>query len=141
VCYLRSEFRHVPWIPILQGWQVADYVNHVALYQKAGIDLTWEPLVGLGSVCRRSGISTIVEIVTTLHALGIRLHGFGVHSSVLAHCGHALSSVDTMGWSRTARWSRTAMPGCTHPGRCTNCAAYAMRWHDSMIRRSDRQAA
>jgi hypothetical protein len=44
VCYLRSEFRHVPWIPILQGWRVADYVHHVALYQKAGIDLTWEPV-------------------------------------------------------------------------------------------------
>jgi hypothetical protein len=44
VCYLRAEFRNVPWIPILQGWQVADYVNHVALYQKAGIDLTWEPV-------------------------------------------------------------------------------------------------
>jgi integrase len=47
-------------------------------------------------VCRRTGISTIVEIITTLHAMGIRLHGFGVHSNVLAHCGHLLSSVDTM---------------------------------------------
>jgi hypothetical protein len=44
VCYLRSEFRHVPWIPILQGWLVPEYVNHVSLYQKAGIDLTWEPV-------------------------------------------------------------------------------------------------
>jgi hypothetical protein len=41
-----------------------------------------------------------------------------------------------MGWSRTARWSPSAMPGCEHAGKCSNCTAYAQRWHDTTIRRA-----
>nr|WP_158073553.1 hypothetical protein [Actinophytocola xanthii] len=132
-CYLRSEFRHVPWIPVLQGWKLSEYVDHVARYLAAGIDLTSEPLVGLGSVCRRTATHTVDEIITTLHGMGIRLHGFGVHRSVLARCGHLLYSADSMGWSRSARWRSRAMPGCDHEGNCTNCAEFASRWYHTTL--------
>lgn len=134
VCYLRAEFRHIPWIPVLQGWQVDEYVDHVAQYRAAGIDLTLEPLVGLGSVCRRSDLSAVIDIITTLYNMSIRLHAFGVHRTVLARCGRMLDSADTMAWSRTARWHRAAMPGCDHPGRCTNCSRFAARWHADLAR-------
>jgi hypothetical protein len=135
VCYLRSEFSFIPWIPVLQGWDLAEYVDHVAQYESAGIDLTSEPLVGLGSVCRRAGTRAVDEIITVLHGMGIRLHGFGVHRSVLARCGYLLSSMDSMAWSRTARWRRTmAMPGCDHAGNCANCPDFASRWYHSTRR-------
>lgn len=96
VCYLRAEFRHIPWIPVLQGWYVDEYADHVSQYHRAGIDLTQEPLVGLGSVCRRSNMSAVIDIITTLYGMGIRLHGFGLHRTVLARCARMLESADTM---------------------------------------------
>ena len=129
VVYLRSEFPHVPWIPVLQGWEVDEYVTHAAQYLAAGIDLTREPVVGLGSVCRRAGTRAVDEIITVLHGMGIRLHGFGVHRSVLARCGYLLRSADSMAWSRSASWRARAMPGCGHEGPCTNCPQFASRWY------------
>lgn len=129
VVYLRSEFPHVPWIPVLQGWEVDDYLTHTAQYLAAGIDLTHEPVVGLGSVCRRTGTHAVDEIITVLHGMGIRLHAFGVHRSVLARCGYLLRSADSMAWSRSASWQARAMPGCDHDGPCTNCAQFAFRWY------------
>ena len=43
----------LPWIPVLQGWQLWSYWRCVELYQDAGIDLASLPLVGVGTVCRR----------------------------------------------------------------------------------------
>jgi hypothetical protein len=51
--YLREEFPHANWLPILQGWRLEGYLRHEAMHRAAGIDLTQEPLVGLGSVCKR----------------------------------------------------------------------------------------
>jgi hypothetical protein len=44
--------------------------------ERAGIDLTTEPLVGLGSVCRHRATAEVARLVHTLHAHGLtRLHG------------------------------------------------------------------
>ncbi|MFG2864697.1 hypothetical protein [Streptomyces sioyaensis] len=43
----------LPWMPVLQGWTLDDYLRCVDMYASMGVDLTLEPLVGLGSVCRR----------------------------------------------------------------------------------------
>jgi hypothetical protein len=52
--HLRDLAPDLPVIPVLQGWAVpGDYLRCAELYAAAGIDLTAEPLVGLGSVCRR----------------------------------------------------------------------------------------
>ena len=50
-------------IPVLQGWEHDDYLRCVAMYEKAGVDLTKEATSGLGSVCRRSADSHICAIV------------------------------------------------------------------------------
>jgi len=77
---LRELAPDLPFIPVLQGYTLPDYLRCADLYAAAGIDLTREPLVGLGSVCRRQATREVHAIVTAIHARGItRLHGFGVH--------------------------------------------------------------
>jgi len=133
VLYLREEFPHAPWIPVLQGWTLQDYLSHVEQYAAAGIDLTKEWMVGLGSVCRRQSTAQIGAIVTALHALGLKLHGFGVKRDGLEKYGHMLASADSMAWSRTARYDEIRLDGCEHQGPCNNCQRYALLWRSQTI--------
>lgn len=127
VLYLRAEFPHAPWIPVLQGWRLEDYLSHVEQYAAASIDLTREPLVGLGSVCRRQSTAEIGIITSVLHSMGLRLHGFGVKCQGLARYGHHLVSADSMAWSYGARARDIRLDGCDH-ARCNNCLRYALHW-------------
>lgn len=53
--FCRDSAPELPWMPALQGFTVDDYLRCADLYAAAGVDLAALPLVGLGSVCRRSG--------------------------------------------------------------------------------------
>jgi hypothetical protein len=132
------ELRHLapalPFIPVLQGWQLADYIACADLYARQGIDLAALPLTGLGSVCRRQSTGEIAAIVATLARRGIRLHGFGVKTGGLHLYGHLLASADSMAWSYTAR-RRPALPGCTGHKNCANCLTYATRWRSRTLAR------
>jgi hypothetical protein len=118
-----------PFIPVLQGWTIADYERCVALYADAGVNLYEEPLVGLGTVCRRENAAEIGSLVRALQPL--RLHGFGVKKRGLERYGHLLTSADSMAWSFRARRSHR-LPGCEHRGPCANCRRFAMRWRDEV---------
>ncbi|MEQ7008361.1 hypothetical protein ABN028_19490 [Actinopolymorpha sp. B17G11] len=132
--YLTREFPHVPWIPVLQGWQLADYARHVEAYAAAGIDLADEPLVGLGSVCRREATAEIGAIVTALHGMGIRMHGFGVKRAGFTRYGHLLESADSLAWSFGARRRQIRLPDCTHAAEdCRNCLTYALTWRETTL--------
>ena len=120
-------------IPVLQGWRLADYLTCLDLYRSAGIDLTAQPVVGLGSVCRRQNTVEIETIVRELHAAGLSLHGYGVKTNGLASYGRLLACADSMAWSFRARRSEP-MPGCTHRS-CANCLRYALRWRDNVLAR------
>ena len=101
----------VRFMPVLQGFTIADYERCVELYRAAGVDLTQEPLVGLGSVCRRSGTVDLVTLLAQLRArFGLhRLHGFGVKSAGVLASVFSLKSCDSMSWSFQARYlERTA---------------------------------
>ena len=103
------------------------------MYARAGIDLTREPLVGVGSVCRRQATGEIEDIVYSLASLGLRLHGFGVKVRGLARYAGYLASADSLAWSFDAR--RTdPLPGCRHAS-CANCLRYAAAWRQRMLRR------
>ncbi len=130
---LRARAADLPWIPVLQGWVLDDYRRHVDAYARAGIDLAAEPLVGLGSVCRRQATSTIDRIVTTLAGEGLRLHGFGVKTAGLGRYGWALESADSLAWSYAAR-REPPLPGHPH-ANCANCLAYALWWRERVLRR------
>lgn len=131
--YLREHFPAAPWIPVLQGWTLDDYLAHADAYAAAGIDLAAERLVGLGSVCRRQSTSEIGAITGTLAARGYRLHGFGVKAQGLAQYGHNLASADSLAWSYGARRDRIKLDGCTHRGDCRNCLTYATHWRESVM--------
>ena len=129
---LRRIAPDLPFIPVLQGWHLADYLHCVDLYSSAGVDLARLPLVGLGSVCRRQSTGEIASIVLALARQGLRLHGFGVKTGGLHLYGHRLTSADSMAWSYSAR-RMPALPGCSGHKNCANCLIYATRWRHRVL--------
>lgn len=131
--YLDLMYRapDLPWVPVLQGWSIDDYLRCVEMYDRAGVNLRSQSLVGLGTVCRRQGTREGGRIVNTLASLGIRLHGFGFKVSGLRECASQLASADSLAWSFGARYE-APLPGCTHKN-CANCKRYALRWYDGIL--------
>lgn len=128
---LRDAAPDLPIVPVLQGWQLSDYLTCLEMYERAGFGLSAEPVVGLGSVCRRQATSEAAHIVTTLADLGLRLHGFGFKTLGLRSCGHALTSADSLAWSYDAR-RKPPLPGHTHKN-CANCQPYALAWRTHVL--------
>jgi hypothetical protein len=122
----------LPFIPVLQGWELNDYLTCADLYTTAGIDLTTQPLVGLGSVCRRQSTREIEDIVTVLSRAGMRLHGFGVKTLGLHRYGPRLESADSMAWSTAAR-RLPPLPGCVGHKNCANCLRFATAWRTRLL--------
>lgn len=140
---LRSIAPGLPWAPVLQGDSAEDYERHVALYLANGIDLRCEPLVGVGSICRRQGTLVGVEIVRRLARYDLRLHLFGYKRLGLVDALPYAVSADSMAWSTHARKNRILLPGCDHRRErdsakgygpkgeitdCRNCLKYAEHW-------------
>ena len=123
---LRGLAPAVPFMPVIQGWRLPDYLACADLYASAGVDLAALPRVGLGSVCRRQSTEEIAVIVAALAARGLRLHGFGVKTGGLHLYGHLLASADSMAWSYAAR-REPPLRGCTGHKNCANCLVYATK--------------
>lgn len=132
---LRRLAPDVPWAPVLQGWTLADYLRHVEMYAAAKVDLRAEPIVGVGSVCRRQGTKEAITIFRALHALGLRLHGFGVKTSGISALAQYLVSADSLAWSFAAR-CEPPLDGCVGHKNCANCWRWARRWLDGVLSRS-----
>jgi hypothetical protein len=115
-------------IPALQGWTVDDYLRCWEMYDKAGVDLEAENVVGLGSVCRRQSTFQAEHIVQRLQPL--RLHGFGMKRQAIQRFGALLKSSDSMAWKMAGRW-RTE-PWCTKKD-CSNCWHYAEKWRTETL--------
>ncbi|MFE5037100.1 hypothetical protein [Streptomyces sp. NPDC056683] len=133
-------------IPVLQGQTLDDYKHCAALYAAAGVDLTAEPVVGLGSVCRREATTEIAAIVAYFADRGLNLHGFGVKSSGLNLYGNELTSADSQAWSFGERRRKDKdggrdgdrrLPGCTHKAKtCAHCPEAAVQWYRRAIARA-----
>lgn len=132
---LRDRAPDLAFAPVLQGWRLADYVRCAELYRRAGIDLTLEPRVGVGSISTRQGSQEVEDILWSLAANGLMLHAFGVKHRGMAGCAQALASADSAAWSLQARFDRP-LPTCQHK-RCSNCIEYALRWRDRLLARID----
>lgn len=128
---LRERAPHLPFAPVLQGWSRADFERCLALYDIAGIALTHERRVGVGSICSRQGAREVNEILRCLAERGLALHAFGVKTRGLATCAGLLMSSDSMAWSFQARFDQP-LPRCRH-ARCSSCARYATRWRDKLL--------
>lgn len=131
VILLRTIAADLPFIPVLQGWQLSDYHRHVEMYASRGIDLHDENLVGLGSVCRRQSTAQISQLIAELAGEGLNLHGFGVKTRGLRVYARNLASADSMAWSYNAR-RNPPIPGHTHKA-CNNCLIWALRWRSRVL--------
>ncbi len=121
----------LPVIPVLQGWELADYHSHKTQYAAVGIDLEAEETVGIGSVCRRQATDEIGEIVRSLQ--GIKMHGFGVKINGLAKYGQYLHSADSMAWSFSARREEPLEGHEPWHINCANCIDYAVMWRNRIV--------
>lgn len=132
---LREIAPDLPWAPVLQGWELDDYAGHVEQYESAGVDLRAEPIVGVGSVCRRQGSDEIAEVFRTLHGFGLRLHGFGVKTRGLAKSAAYLETADSLAWSYAARRTPILLPECEGKGHknCANCLTFALKWRRDLL--------
>lgn len=103
---LRSLYQGaVPIMPVLQGWSVQNYIDHLCAYGSRILLGGW---VGVGSICKRNG--TPSEVLAILRAIktirsDLRLHGFGLKLTALKHpdIRALLHSADSMAWSYAAR--------------------------------------
>lgn len=145
---LRALAPDLPFIPVLQGWGVAEYWRCQDLYARAGVDLSAEPIVGVGTVCRRQGGMTASGVLHSLAVEGLRLHAFGFKTAGLLANADVLASADSMAWSFGAR-RRPPMPGHDQPGpgrraghkSCANCPEYALAWRKRLLASLGRGAA
>jgi predicted DNA-binding transcriptional regulator AlpA len=131
---LRALLPGLPVIPVVQGWTVGEYLHCVEMFARAGVDLTQEPLVGVGSICRRQSSIRIGFLLKDLHRAGVHhLHGFGLKQEGLRHYGYLLRSADSMAWSYAARAGRERCP----EGRtdCRNCMHFALEWREDLLDR------
>ena len=125
---LTSIAPELPWIPVLQGWTLGEYMDHVAMYFDAGVDLRAEPVVGVGSICRRQSTIRAGIILRWIVQEGICVHGFGFKVEGIRSNRELLVSADSMAWSFNAR-KNPPLPGCTHKS-CSNCLKYALQWKE-----------
>lgn len=106
----------LPVIPAVQGWHPADYTRCVELFARNGVDLTREPLVGVGSICRRQSMPQATQVIDALQACGVRrLHTYGAKTLGLQQFADRIHSSDSLAWSLAARYS-PPLPGCQHRG-------------------------
>ena len=123
----------LPWMPVLQGRTLGDYLDHVEAYLRAGIDLVSQPLVGVGSICRRQQTLRAELILRWLADDGLRLHGFGFKTQGLRACADVLFSADSLAWSLNARKNAPLEEcGGSHQS-CANCLRYALRWRADLL--------
>lgn len=136
---LREIAPDLPFIPVLQGWSAEDYFAHLNLYRDYGFDLIREPVVGVGSVCRRATVTGIAEMFRDLATSGLRLHGFGLKSDAIRLFGDSLISSDSMAWSLRARMAGRdglRLCGIEHENAksCSSCIIWAHIWADNLLR-------
>lgn len=114
-------------LPVLQGFDPADYVRHIAMYGDRLAPGAW---VGVGSICKRNGNPRAIAAVL-LAIKGarpdLRLHGFGLKTTALADplVRAQLETADSMAWSFHARKN----------GRNANDWREAVRWVGEITRR------
>lgn len=94
-------------LPVLQGYSVEDYLEHLKMYGPFLMENAW---IGLGSVCKRNGKpDAILSILTEIKKRrpDLNIHGFGLKTTSIAvkEIRKLLYSADSMAWSFAARYS------------------------------------
>lgn len=127
--------------PVVQAFRLPEYHRCVDLYwERIGLDLRQEPVVGIGSVCRRQHLAEVRVIMKEMAERGLRTHGFGVKLRGLGNYGEYLTSADSFAWSYGARKRTAACPhGVVKWER--NCPHFAEDWRNQALAGLARRAA
>lgn len=128
---LRSLAPDLPIVPVLQGYTQWEYLDCAEQYELRGVSLLDEPLVGVGTICRRQATQEAEVILRQLSGFGIRCHAFGAKITGLRRYHDALASSDSLAWSFNAR-KNPPLPGCAHP-HCVNCPLWALNWREKVL--------
>jgi hypothetical protein len=130
---LRELLPGLPVMPVLQGWTFPEYLRCAQMYADAGVDLTREPLVGVGSVCRRQHMYSTERIFQELHFAGItQLHAFGMKIKGLADFGDLVTTADSQAWGVSARLRPEPCPFGRRSEQ--NCLHRALEWRSEVLR-------
>ena len=96
----------IPWLPVIQGYTIDEYLYCVDLYKDAGITSDYW---AIGSICSRKGFPyKIRRIITTLsEALQSKIHAFGISLKYLydPQIFNNIYSSDSAAWV----WGATKM--------------------------------
>lgn len=152
--YLELRDMGLPVIPVLQGWTPGDYEDCVNLYERHGVNLRAEPVVGVGTMCRRkiatAGSFWMLKAAMLFEELavrgGLRLHAFGLQKNELGFefplsgpgntplaVWQMLASSDSLAWSEAAR-HRPPRNECRGKHKhCNNCMEFALEWRDDLL--------
>jgi hypothetical protein len=88
----KKQGLKVPVMPVLQGWEVEDYLYHFAMYEEARMELgIYSPYewIGIGSTCKRNKnpevVSDILDILDYNHGplSDYKIHLFGYKTTGL----------------------------------------------------------
>lgn len=156
-CELRALAPELPLAPVLQGWTSGEYLDCLALYERAGVDLGAAPVVGVGTMCRRQDTAAASRIFGDIqaewartHDAPLALHGFGLKSEGLRQrawigltpttVADLLESSDSLAWSDHAT-HHPPLDGHDKPGpgrprghkHCNNCAEFALEWRKRLL--------
>ena len=133
---LQAYAPEIPWIPVLQGFTLDEYLECYDLYILAGVDLPARPLVGLGSVCRRQNSLEIELVVYNMWLLKLKCHGFGVKLRGLDDYKQYLQTADSQAWSAVASYTHQPLcrPDAGHR-TCSVCYEWAHQWYDKVYER------
>lgn len=127
-----------PVVPVLQGWSPGEYRDHVEMYDRAGIDLRAEPVVPVGTMCRRQNTASAQVLMRELAHEGLKLHGLGFKATGLRVVSDVLASSDSMAWSYHAR-REPPRPECRGKHiNCANCLPFALEWRSDLLESLDR---
>lgn len=133
----------LPWIPIVQGWTIGEYEDHVELYAQHGVQLDQHPVVGVGSVCRRQAAIRGPLLISQLATMGLNVHAFGLKRTglealkqltsitedddthdCLKQPFRGIASADSMAWSFHARREKNGKQ---------NDINFALEWREDTL--------
>lgn len=127
---LRSLAPELPFIPVLQGWTEGDYLDCMELYEKKGLSLKAQPLIGVGSICRRQNTLRAQMWIREWASYGLKLHGFGFKIEGIKECFQSLETADSQAWSFHARRMKISNQD---PEADSNSLEQALEWRSGLM--------
>ena len=133
-------------VPVLQGYELEDYLYCLDLYREAGLINSY---MAIGTLCRRNATREITKIVGKLREElpdWVMIHAFGVKIPTLKRIWNLCDSIDTGAWDFVSRWnimrkektkreaSREALKSFIHELDKIRCSNQKVLWTSESLR-------